>query len=189
MRNRAGDKDKKADNDGQANNDNADEKQKKIDKLLEDLLNSPLVDFGSARKNVHKLARGSVVEITKKIAAAAIGGNLPAAKYLFEMSGIYPTTDQGAHGIEEGSLAETLLKYLGLPTTLKSDDDDAPASELANETEDETENDPPTDRAEEDSNSEPEEEQRKEDRQKKDGQEAEVSGTSALPNIREMQSS
>ncbi len=188
MRNRAGDKDKKADNDGQAKNDNADEKQKKIDKLLEDLLNSPLVDFGSARKNVHKLARGSVVEITKKIAAAAIGGNLPAAKYLFEMSGIYPISDQDADGIEEGSLAETLLKYLGLPTTLKSDDDDAPAPAQPDQEEDETENDPPTG-AEQDSNSEPEEEQRKEDRQKKDGQEAGVSGTSALPNIREMQSS
>lgn len=108
-----------------ASNENAE--KDRINKLLEDLLKNPLVDFGSARKDVHKLARGSVVEITKKIAAAAIEGNLPAAKYLFEMSGVYPVSEQGPGGIEEGSLAETLLKYLGLPTTLKSEDDDAPA--------------------------------------------------------------
>jgi hypothetical protein len=104
-----------------ATNDNS-EKQR-IDDLLEGLLKRPLIDFGSTRKDVHKLARGSVVEITKKIAAAAIEGNLPAAKYLFEMSGVYPVSEQGPGGIEEGSLAETLLKYLGLPTTLKSDDE------------------------------------------------------------------
>ncbi len=111
----------------QAADDNNSEKQR-INKLLEDLLTNPLVDFGSTRKDIHKLARGSVVEITKKIAAAAIEGNLPAAKYLFEMSGVYPVSEQGAEGIEEGSLAETLLKYLGLPTTLRSEDEDAPRS-------------------------------------------------------------
>jgi hypothetical protein len=108
---------------------NESEEKRRIDELLENLLSRPLVDFGSARKDVHKLARGSVVEITKKIAAAAIAGNLPAAKYLFEMSGIYPVSEQGRGGIEEGSLAETLLKYLGLPTTLKSDDDVPPTAQ------------------------------------------------------------
>jgi hypothetical protein len=128
-----------------ATNDNS-EKQR-IDDLLEGLLSRPLIDFGSARKDVHKLARGSVVEITKKIAAAAIAGNLPAAKYLFEMSGVYPVSEQGPGGIEEGSLAETLLKYLGLPTTLKSEDD-APATPPSGDAELET--DPPTDGTEED---------------------------------------
>jgi hypothetical protein len=118
----------------QAANDKKSEKQR-IDKLLEDLLKGPLVDFGSARKDVHKLARGSVVEITKKVAAAALAGNLPAAKYLFEMSGIYPVSEQDSGGIEEGSLAETLLKYLGLPTTLKSDEEDASPSAQSNQEE------------------------------------------------------
>jgi hypothetical protein len=44
------------------------------------------------------------------------------------MSGVYPVSEQGPGGIEEGSRAETLLKYLGLPTTLKSEEDDAPAT-------------------------------------------------------------
>ena len=115
--------------------------------MLEGLLKNPLVDFGSARKDVHKLARGSVVEITKKIAAAAIAGNLPAAKYLFEMSGVYPVSEQGPGGIEEGSLAETLLKYLGLPTTPKSDEDNMPAAKQADDAE--VEIDPPSDSIEE----------------------------------------
>lgn len=136
MGKKTGDTDAKAN--GQASNDQADEKQKKIDEMLEKLLKDPLVDFGKARSSVHKLARGSLVEITKKIAASAMKGNLPAAKYLFEMAGVYPVSEQAGNGIEEGSIAETLLKYLGLPTTLKSDDEPPTLAESSDEPHDES---------------------------------------------------
>jgi hypothetical protein len=73
------------------------------------------VDLGVARRDVHKMVRASIVEIAQTLIRSAADGNLPAAKYLFEMAGVYPVGESGPSEIEEGSLAEMLLKHLGIP--------------------------------------------------------------------------
>lgn len=73
------------------------------------------VDLGVARKDVHKMVRASIVTIAQTLIQSAADGNLPAAKYLFEMAGVYPICENGSSEIEEGSLAEILLKHLGIP--------------------------------------------------------------------------
>jgi hypothetical protein len=73
------------------------------------------VDLGVARKDVHKMVRASIVKIAQTLIQSAADGNLPAAKYLFEMAGVYPIRENGSSEIEEGSLAEMLLKHLGIP--------------------------------------------------------------------------
>jgi hypothetical protein len=75
----------------------------------------PQVDLGVARKSVHKMVRASIATIAQKLIESAKDGNLAAAKYLFEMAGVYPIYENGSSEIEEGSLAEMLLKHLGIP--------------------------------------------------------------------------
>ena len=62
----------------------------------------------------------------------ALKGQLAPVKYLFEVSGLYPSTPATEGKPEEDSLAHRLLKHLGLPTKpVVSDDDDEPKPGIA----------------------------------------------------------
>jgi hypothetical protein len=74
------------------------------------------VDIVEARENINRLVRGSAKDIaTKMIEVAKDTGQLALAKYLFEVGGLYPPREQTAGQPKEDSLAEILLRRLGLP--------------------------------------------------------------------------
>ena len=73
------------------------------------------VNFTEARNNIARLVRMSVNEIAGRFIELAKDGEVAPAKYLFEMVGLYPATEEAASK-PENSLAYTLLKRMGLPT-------------------------------------------------------------------------
>jgi len=71
------------------------------------------VDFVEVPKDI--AVEGAAKNILAAVIEQAMGGQLGAAKYLFEAVGLYPTSAETASA-PEGSLAYTLLRRLGLPT-------------------------------------------------------------------------
>jgi hypothetical protein len=68
-----------------------------------------------ARKDVKTRVRNSAAEIADGLIEAAKAGRLAEAKYLFEIAGVYPVSDEpDTEGGE--SVTRSLLKSLGLPT-------------------------------------------------------------------------
>jgi len=59
------------------------------------------------------------------VVKVAMTGQLASAKYLFEVVGLYPATEQTAAGPGENSLADTLLARMGLPLEPVICDEDA----------------------------------------------------------------
>jgi len=58
----------------------------------------------------------SATELVAGMINAAAAGELAPAKYLFEMAGLYPATEETeATDPQEDSLAHILLKRMGLP--------------------------------------------------------------------------
>lgn len=85
------------------------------------------VDLEEARERVSDLVRKSAGEIASGVIEVAKGGQLASAKYLFEAVGLYPAAEQTAPGPPEDSLAQTLLKRLGIPLEpAVTDEDDTP---------------------------------------------------------------
>lgn len=74
------------------------------------------VDIVQARENVADLVRGSAAEIAMGMIEGAKAGQLASAKYLFEVAGLYPATEETEVERTGDSLAYTLLKRMGLPT-------------------------------------------------------------------------
>lgn len=74
------------------------------------------VDIVQARENVASLVRNSATEIATRVIEEAKAGQLASAKYLFEVAGLYPATEETRAVGTESSLAHTLLKRMGLPT-------------------------------------------------------------------------
>jgi len=74
------------------------------------------VDVVQARENVADLVRNSAAEIAMGMIEGAKAGQLASAKYLFEVAGLYPATEETEVERAEDSLAYTLLKRMGLPT-------------------------------------------------------------------------
>jgi hypothetical protein len=73
------------------------------------------VDFMNLRKDIASRVGSAAKSILAAVIEQAQGGQLGAAKYLFEAVGLYPARAETASGPED-SLAYTLLKRLGLPT-------------------------------------------------------------------------
>jgi hypothetical protein len=69
----------------------------------------------AVRENIVDLVGASAEAIAKKLIEDAEAGQLAAAKYLFEMAGIYPPAEQAEENPAEESLAATLLRQMGLP--------------------------------------------------------------------------
>jgi hypothetical protein len=74
---------------------------------------------GTVRKNIARIVEANSVEIAEAVVEEALKGQLAPAKYLWEMSGIYPSLGEGDTSLAEyeESLAETLMKRLGIPYT------------------------------------------------------------------------
>ena len=81
------------------------------------------------RKDISRIVTESSVAIAQAVVGAAKMGQLAPAKYMWEMTGIYPAvTDVEQSTSEEDSLAKTLLDRLNLPTEpVKLDEEDEPA--------------------------------------------------------------
>jgi hypothetical protein len=82
------------------------------------------VDFVEARKNIATLVRMSANAIAAGLIAQARSGELAPTKYLFELVGLYPATQETASK-PENSLAYALLKRMGLPTDPVDAEEDA----------------------------------------------------------------
>jgi hypothetical protein len=78
-------------------------------------------DTAQARENVKQRVRRAAGEIAEGLITAAKDGQLAQAKYLFEMAGLHPATEEAKP--RENSLAYILLKRLGLPTEPPSEED------------------------------------------------------------------
>jgi hypothetical protein len=74
----------------------------------------PGADLSALRRQITTLvARNAVAMVQQAIDAVNEEGQYQAIKYLFEMVGLYPASDEDA-SLAEDSLAETLLHRLGL---------------------------------------------------------------------------
>jgi Dual specificity phosphatase, catalytic domain len=85
-------------------------------------------DVARVRKNIHNMVWNSVEEIARSVIEAAKNGELAPAKYLFEVVGMYPATEESRGKPKEDSPAYLLLKRLGLPTEPVVGDKDSPQS-------------------------------------------------------------
>jgi hypothetical protein len=72
-------------------------------------------DFKEVRENIATLVKNSASCIAAAVIDVAKTGQIAQAKYLFEAVGLYPTGDETKSEPEE-SLAQILLKRMGLPT-------------------------------------------------------------------------
>jgi len=73
-----------------------------------------------ALQRVASLVRGSADEITQKLIEVAKQGQLPHAKYLFEVAGVHPARPEGEAPKQEEPVIYSWLKELGLPTGTQS---------------------------------------------------------------------
>lgn len=72
------------------------------------------VDLAALRQEITKLIGNDALQMVAATIEQVHQGHYQALKYLFEVIGLYPATDEpDAH--EQDSLAKTLLKYLGVP--------------------------------------------------------------------------
>jgi hypothetical protein len=72
------------------------------------------VDMEAVREKINNLVGGEAVNMVKTTIGEVDKGHYGAMKYLFEMTGLYPATGEEA-APREDSLAQTLLKRLGVP--------------------------------------------------------------------------
>jgi hypothetical protein len=77
----------------------------------------PPKDMVEGRKRIADVVRGSAMGIIAALIREAEEGEVGPAKYLFEMVGLYPATEETSSKPED-SLAYTLLQRMGLPTEL-----------------------------------------------------------------------
>jgi hypothetical protein len=78
------------------------------------------------RKEVTQMVTDEAAEMAKAVIGDARKGQLASVKYLFEMAGVFPATDESKEGTpEEDSLAKTLLTRLNIPLEpIKHDEDE-----------------------------------------------------------------
>lgn len=89
-------------------------------------------DMVQVRENINSLVRLAARDIAREVIKVAKTGQLASAKYLFEAVGLYPPTEETLKKPLEDSLAQTLLKRMGIPTEpLICDEDAEPAVSTA----------------------------------------------------------
>ena len=85
------------------------------------------IDLVEVRKDIANLVGSEAAELTQAVLEEGRKGQLAPVKYLFEMVGLYPSSEANEAKPEEASLAKTLLHRLGLPDIpVKRGDDDPP---------------------------------------------------------------
>jgi|SRR5579863_564631 len=72
------------------------------------------VDLGHVREQITNLVGNGAVKMVRTTIEEVNNGHYLAMKYLFEIIGLYPAT-VADEGIQEDSLAKTLLRRLRLP--------------------------------------------------------------------------
>jgi hypothetical protein len=72
------------------------------------------VDLGHVRERITNLVGNDAVEMVRTAIEEVNNGHYLAMKYLFEIIGLYPAT-AADEGIQEDSLAKTLLRRLRIP--------------------------------------------------------------------------
>lgn len=98
------------------------------------------VDIARVRKDISNMVGNSATELVVGMINAAAAGELAPAKYLFEMAGLYPATEETeATNPQEDSLAHILLKRMGLPIEPVITEEDSERSLLAEDTAGESE--------------------------------------------------
>jgi hypothetical protein len=85
-------------------------------------------NLGDVRENYAMLVRISSGEIAKAMLEAALQGQVAPAKYLNEMVGLFPATDEASTALEN-SPTYTLMKKIGLLNDV-TDGDDGQSSEI-----------------------------------------------------------
>ena len=89
------------------------------------------VDLVQVRRDIAQIVGSGAKEMALAVVDEALKGQLAPVKYLFEVSGLYPSTPATEGKPEEDSLAHRLLKHLGLPTKPVEEDDDEPKPGIA----------------------------------------------------------
>jgi hypothetical protein len=92
-------------------------------------------DAVEVRQNIKNLVENSAVEIASGMIEKARTGQLAAAKYLFEVAGLHPLTEETAGKPEEDSVAHRLWKRMGMPVEPGSDGPDLATGEATSEAE------------------------------------------------------
>jgi len=87
---------------------------KKVSIVKEEQPEGKPPDAAQAREDVKGRVRRAAGGIADELIKVAMSGQLATAKYLFEVAGLYPATEEAEP--QENSLAYILLKRLGLPT-------------------------------------------------------------------------
>ena len=91
-----------------------------------------LADLVQLRKNIATLVGGAAEAIATEAIEMAKAGQLAPAKYFFEAVRLYLPTAETTAGPED-SLADTLLKRMGLPTDPLIRDEDVTPGLLVND--------------------------------------------------------
>lgn len=74
------------------------------------------MDVVKVRENIANLVTHSAEVIARAVIEVAKAGQLASAKYLFEVAGVYPATEETVAPEEDEFLARTLMRQMGIPT-------------------------------------------------------------------------
>ena len=86
------------------------------------------LDAAQVREELAGLVKSEAKEITEAVMDQAMHGELAPAKYLLEMAGVFPPTNDGEQATEEEDcLAKTLLDRLNVSRKAATEEDDKPA--------------------------------------------------------------
>src|SRR5262249_29381149 len=84
--------------------------------------NGKPVDLDRLRREIANLVGGRAVSMVGTTIDEVDKGHYAAMKYLFELIGLYPGNSEAAVAEDDGVLAKTLLRRLGLPEEAQADD-------------------------------------------------------------------
>jgi len=83
------------------------------------------VNRARVREDIDHLVWHSAKTIVEKVLEGARGGQVAAARYLFELAGLHPATEEAKARAPEDSLPYMLLRRMGLPTGAVTGEEDS----------------------------------------------------------------
>ena len=92
------------------------------------------MDLVEVRKDISEIVGNNATDVTTAVLGEALKGQLGPMKYLFEVAGLYPATEEGGAPPEKDALARTLLHRLGLPEEpVNRPEDDLPPKPVSSD--------------------------------------------------------
>jgi hypothetical protein len=88
-------------------------------------------DQAEARKVITDMVRVRSNELAKAVAGEGMKGQLAPVKYLFEVTGLFPKTEETESQPEGDTLAKTLLTHMGFPLIAEESDNACKSGEAA----------------------------------------------------------